>query len=225
LQRYMSDFRLNVEVHVKSIDQSILNASSFVTRGQSASAADEPDPSSSPSKVKRFASWPIANVHLQAVDPELSEAPRGMVSGPLPMLPRIHSGFPELPPSSTSVVRNISVRTTHEEPVAISSATESLPSAPNDRSVVHKVHPVSDSGVFLEEGSSIEKEEFELLSGLNQIIQSESTSADLVVTNLPDMPPGASIHGYFTLIEELTRGLQRCLLARGTATEVITAFT
>ena len=29
------------------------------------------------------------------------------------------------------------------------------------------------------------------MKGLNQIIKSESGDADLVVTNLPDMPPGA----------------------------------
>merc|ERR1712217_401130 len=60
---------------------------------------------------------------------------------------------------------------------------------------------------------------------LNRMILDESQSADLVVTNLPDMPSGESGYGYFQLIDEMTKGLQRCLLVRGTSTEVITAFT
>merc|ERR1712217_245809 len=60
---------------------------------------------------------------------------------------------------------------------------------------------------------------------VNKMILDESQSADLVVTNLPDMPPGESGYGYFQLIDEMTKNLQRCLLVRGTSTEVITAFT
>mmetsp|Transcript_54345 Transcript_54345/g.101904 ORF Transcript_54345/g.101904 Transcript_54345/m.101904 type:complete len:1094 (-) Transcript_54345:9-3290(-) len=64
-----------------------------------------------------------------------------------------------------------------------------------------------------------------LATGLNALIQQESKEAELVVTNLPDMPPGESAYGYFELVEEMTKGLKRCFLVRGTASEVITAFT
>lgn len=50
-------------------------------------------------------------------------------------------------------------------------------------------------------------------------------STELVVTNLPDMPSGESGFGYFQMVDALTEGLPRCLLVRGTQSEVITAFT
>jgi len=62
-------------------------------------------------------------------------------------------------------------------------------------------------------------------SALGAVIQEESKDADLVVTNLPDMPPGESAFGYFQVVEEITKGLKRCILVRGTATEVIAQFT
>jgi len=61
--------------------------------------------------------------------------------------------------------------------------------------------------------------------GLNVLLQESSSEADLVVTNLPDMPMGESALGYCQLVHAMTSGLRRCLLVRGTATEVITAFT
>lgn len=68
-------------------------------------------------------------------------------------------------------------------------------------------------------------EEMSVARALKKIIQEESTDAELVVTNLPDMPPGESAYGYFELVEEMTAGLRRTFLVRGTASEVITAFT
>mmetsp|Transcript_11673 Transcript_11673/g.20157 ORF Transcript_11673/g.20157 Transcript_11673/m.20157 type:complete len:157 (+) Transcript_11673:236-706(+) len=68
-------------------------------------------------------------------------------------------------------------------------------------------------------------QELILASGLNSMMMQESKDAKLVVTNLPDMPPGESAYGYFELVEEMTRNFQRCFLVRGTASEVITAFT
>jgi len=64
-----------------------------------------------------------------------------------------------------------------------------------------------------------------LAHGLNSIIVTESCDADLVITNLPDMPSAESAYGYFELVEEMTKNLKRCVLVRGNGTEVITAFT
>jgi len=69
------------------------------------------------------------------------------------------------------------------------------------------------------------QDELILARGLNGIIMEESSKADLVVMNLPDMPPGESAFGYCQLIEEMTKGFTRSMLVRGTAKEVITAFT
>eukprot|EP00450_Noctiluca_scintillans_P010762 CAMPEP_0194488410 /NCGR_PEP_ID=MMETSP0253-20130528/8342_1 /TAXON_ID=2966 /ORGANISM="Noctiluca scintillans" /LENGTH=254 /DNA_ID=CAMNT_0039328771 /DNA_START=57 /DNA_END=821 /DNA_ORIENTATION=- len=62
-------------------------------------------------------------------------------------------------------------------------------------------------------------------SALNALLRESSSEAELVVTNLPDMPLGESALGYCQLIDTMTAGLRRSLLVRGTATEVITAFT
>jgi hypothetical protein len=61
--------------------------------------------------------------------------------------------------------------------------------------------------------------------GLNQLIVSASKDAELVVTNLPDMSKTESAFGYFQFVAALTKDLPRVVLVRGTNTEVITAFT
>mmetsp|Transcript_29306 Transcript_29306/g.76791 ORF Transcript_29306/g.76791 Transcript_29306/m.76791 type:complete len:584 (-) Transcript_29306:169-1920(-) len=61
--------------------------------------------------------------------------------------------------------------------------------------------------------------------GLNQLIVSESKDAELVVTNLPDMSKTESAFGYFQFVAALTKDMPRVVLVRGTSTEVITAFT
>jgi hypothetical protein len=61
--------------------------------------------------------------------------------------------------------------------------------------------------------------------GLNQLIVSASKDAELVVTNLPDMSKSESAFGYFQFVAALTKDLPRVVLVRGTSTEVITAFT
>eukprot|EP00927_Polykrikos_kofoidii_P083178 TRINITY_DN8465_c0_g1_i1.p1 TRINITY_DN8465_c0_g1~~TRINITY_DN8465_c0_g1_i1.p1 ORF type:complete len:1014 (+),score=127.58 TRINITY_DN8465_c0_g1_i1:70-3042(+) len=68
-------------------------------------------------------------------------------------------------------------------------------------------------------------EELNAAAQLNQLILEESAKAELVVLNLPDMPGDMSSFGYCQLVEEMTKGLQRTLLVRGTAKEVIAQFT
>jgi len=60
---------------------------------------------------------------------------------------------------------------------------------------------------------------------LNAKMQQISKDAALMLTNLPDIPVGESAFGYMQFVEHLCAGLPRCLLVRGTAAEVITAFT
>jgi amino acid transporter len=172
LQRYVHDFRLTVEVHVKTIDNAILSAVSYVARSQSSAGLDTP--------------------------PEVTSGSSGI----LKMISRNQQAFS--PPRAVS----------HQ---TILGEREQIQLDPSLSVPV----PVQEADTR----NRIKASELELVKGLNSIIQSDSSSAELVVTNLPDMPPGEGTDGYFTLVEELTRGLQRCLLARGTTTEVITAFT
>jgi potassium/chloride transporter 4/5/6 len=190
LEGFVSDFRLNVEVHVKVIEDVILNAASFVTGAQT-----EPD--------------------------ESAKTPRQISSGILPIISRNHSGFPELPPGRS--LASASARNQCDEIAPIAAASRQT--IPGEHDIIEPATTTQGFVKSAEQQSSIEMDELELVKGLNQIIRPESSCAELVVTNLPDMLPGGSTPGYFALVEELTRGLQRCLLVRGTATEVITAFT
>jgi amino acid transporter len=89
----------------------------------------------------------------------------------------------------------------------------------------------SKDAMFLQHGSQLSgtrpcsAEELSLARGLNSLMTQESKESELVLTNLPDMPPGESAFGYFQLVAEMTEGLKRVFLVRGTASEVITAFT
>lgn len=68
-------------------------------------------------------------------------------------------------------------------------------------------------------------EHLALATALNEVMVRESEQhAELVVVNLPDLPACVSGLGWFQLVEELTKNIKRCLLVRGTQTEVITAF-
>jgi len=69
------------------------------------------------------------------------------------------------------------------------------------------------------------RHEIEDAKSLNEIIVNESSCAGLVLLNLPDLPEGESAFGYCHLVERLTKGIRRCILVGGCATEVITAFT
>jgi len=80
------------------------------------------------------------------------------------------------------------------------------------------------SGEQLTSETPLSASELALAQALNKAILSESSKAELVVTNLPDMPPQESALGYFQLVDEITKELPRSLLVRGTQLEVITAF-
>ncbi|CAJ1371617.1 unnamed protein product [Effrenium voratum] len=69
------------------------------------------------------------------------------------------------------------------------------------------------------------EEELSVVSVLNKLMLEESQDADLVCTNLPDMPPSDSALGYCQLVEAMTSNMKRVILVRGTSSEVITAFT
>jgi len=60
---------------------------------------------------------------------------------------------------------------------------------------------------------------------LNAAMKKQSANSNLVITNLPDVPENESAFGYMQFIEHLTAELPRCLLIRGNAGEMITAFT
>jgi len=69
------------------------------------------------------------------------------------------------------------------------------------------------------------RDEMEDARSLNEIIARESSCAGLVLLNLPDLPEGESAFGYCQIVERLTKGIHRCILVGGCATEVITALT
>ena len=68
-------------------------------------------------------------------------------------------------------------------------------------------------------------QELSVVSVLNKVMLEESRDAELVCTNLPDMPPSDSSLGYCQLVEAMTSEMKRVILVRGTSSEVITAFT
>lgn len=68
-------------------------------------------------------------------------------------------------------------------------------------------------------------QELSVVSVLNKVMLEESRGAELVCTNLPDMPPSDSSLGYCQLVEAMTAEMKRVILVRGTSSEVITAFT
>jgi len=246
LQRYLSDFRLNVEVHVKTVSTTVVRAVSTFTGTSRAGDLPEEVPRISSEALPRMVSaGPLANWRRPGGDVELcQDHPRAMRSGVLRMLSANRSAFPELPPGSNPMaMQSVSATVPLGEAPVASISSCSIPVEgkiifPNmtmagnvDATAVPaagdsvEATPACPAKPEFKRALSIEDQELALVKGLSKIILSESESAELVVTNLPDMPPGESITGYFTLIEELTRGLQRCLLVRGTALEVITAFT
>mmetsp|Transcript_74020 Transcript_74020/g.131003 ORF Transcript_74020/g.131003 Transcript_74020/m.131003 type:complete len:234 (-) Transcript_74020:89-790(-) len=144
-----------------------------------------------------------------------------------------HKSFPENPPSSIGKqaaapqgLEHVSSDTspTVEEVPALPSGTMSggikatMPASAKMRSFIN-------SQAQLDSVEACSAQELMLASELNSLMMQESKDAELVVTNLPDMPPGESAYGYFELIEEMTRNFQRCFLVRGTGSEVITSFT
>jgi len=153
--------------------------------------------------------------------------------------------FPDTPPSSIGrqaqpgtgvdkvcfdsqkAVQN-TVDSSHLDKNALSSASkDSKDSGSSDRLGGHAGTQSSfmHSAEQLHSDKPCSEEELNLALALNHFMREESKDAQLVVTNLPDMPPGESAYGYFQLIDAMTRDLKRCFLVRGTATEVITAFT
>lgn len=244
LERFLNDFRLDVEVHVKVVDDTIISAVSFVA---SSIAVESPigaiAHTDSAPEVPRLASpEPFAAWRRQPAEAEVLEPPREASSGFLPSRHR-SAAFPEMPPgnlqttslslappqrdsSTASATNEAALAAAQQANPTLPVAPDSCPTISDERDII--IPRTSFSPAVTKDktaGNPIEQEEFELASGLNQLIQSESASAELVVTNLPDMPPGGSVPGYFALVDELTKGLRRSLLARGTASEVITAFT
>lgn len=237
LEAYVRDFRLSVEVHVKTINGDLLSAVSYMTRTKTMgdllggmSYMTKPDADGVKRGVSSVSASLFPTWRRNIVDPEPIPLPRDH-SAILPMFSAAKLPFPEQPPCGNGQIARPDIDTS----VALTPRHTGTPKqAPSSCSILDErgVLPRADTDQSphgaspdLPMGSSLEEEELAVAVGLNDIIRSESTKAELVLTNLPDMPPGESLHGYFELVEELTKGLPRCLLVRGTATEVITAFT
>jgi potassium/chloride transporter 4/5/6 len=227
LKAYMQDFRLDVEVHVKVVNGELLSGVSYMTKADvdgitsAISAADVPRSVS----ASLFPTWRRNATDLEPV------APQRVHSAVLPMFSQAKLPFPEQPPCGSGQIVKVDIDTSAPLTSGVADPPTQLPSCrsiPGEREVLPSPRtPVSVhiASPELPVTASLEEEELALAAGLNDIIRSESGKADLVLTNLPDMPPGVSSIGYFELVEKLTSSLPRCLLVRGTATEVITAFT
>jgi hypothetical protein len=144
--------------------------------------------------------------------------------------PRDPSGksFPNTPPSSIGEqAKSGETAKDLPPPGPVISGPLTLPSKTDSKERPSKF----DSKLFLHSGTQLSSskacsvEELMLAKGLNRLMLQESKEAELVITNLPDMPPGESALGYCQLVNTMTQGLKRCFLVRGTASEVITAFT
>jgi potassium/chloride transporter 4/5/6 len=232
LTAFARDFRLDVEVHVKPIiNEDLLRVVSNMTRPDNEGVANALSASEFPGRSISASLFPTWRRH--AVDPEPLALQR-VHSGILPIFSQAKLPFPEQPPcGSRQIAKPESVCIDASMPLTPrrEGTPKQLPSSwsiPDEREVLPSVATSQSTHAAAPEihvAPSLEEEELAVAVGLNDIICSESAKAELVVTNLPDMPPVESISGYFELVEELTKGLPRCLLVRGTATEVITAFT
>jgi len=244
LEMYLSDFRLKVEVHVKTLIPSTKSSSSGpnaddidqMARNVSAGSYIIPRSISAGSFIPRNASTDsYAGLRRRQESNGSDDVPVRLNSKDklFTMLTgKRGTGFPELPPSGfqrQTSNQDVRSRADSNNSNTREAAAIAIPSNTSNQAVVSgQIDPEMASAGSPQDRILVdldkENEELELVKGLNKIIRSESDQADLLVTNLPDLPPGESLIGYFTLIEELTKGLKRCLLVRGTATEVITAF-
>jgi potassium/chloride transporter 4/5/6 len=134
--------------------------------------------------------------------------------------------FPNAPPSSIGEQAAKELRPP-SNPLALPSKMDSkgLPSKMDPKAAASRDVMFVHSGEQLNSNKALSVEELILAKGLNKLMVQESKEAELVITNLPDMPPGESALGYCQLVDSMTEGLKRCFLLRGTASEVITAFT
>jgi potassium/chloride transporter 4/5/6 len=239
LKAFVRDFRLDVEVHVKPIiNEDLLRVVSSKTKPGNDGVATCRSISGFPAcrsiSASLFPTW-----RRHAVDPDSLVFQRvnsvqRVNSGILPMFSQPKLPFPEQPPCGSGQIAKPESMC-FDASMPLTPGREGTPkqspscrSVPDEREVLPSVEtpqPTHAAAPERHAAPSLEEEELAVAMGLNDIIRSESAKAELVVTNLPDMPPGESIRGYFELIEELTMGLPRCLLVRGTANEVITAFT
>lgn len=255
LEAYLRDFRLNIEVHVKSVaptsepptntaatqgpsticeygdvapeDEGGLTVSgpSFLADGihrwrhhmddevPSQPGSDHRDVNADTVGSKK--SWKSQNSH------SYRREHHGVVDSVEELLHRVgfhHEGFASSPPASIGshtghLFKNAlhGYRHGHDpsEAGTLSGDAQAL------RSTAAEVH--SDA--------PCNAQDLAIAQGLNKFMQEFSCDAELVVTNLPDTPPGVSAFGYCQLVEALSSGLKRSLLVRGTAHEVITAFT
>lgn len=236
-QKYVSDFRLNdIEVCVQVIDMDHLDS---LVAAQDGLRADD-DKDNSPIRVRSnnslnegLATWrrQVSPGKLP-VAPELTREVSGtfarMTSGEL-------KAFPSHPPGTMG--GGPSTLLSCGEPTKSPSGGAGDHSGGFTRQVSDPTRHATaffdtkSSGLFIQQAQQLTStkpcsaEQLGLARGLNALIREKSSGADLVVTNLPDIPPGESALGYFQMVDTMTQGVQRCVLARGTATEVITAFT
>jgi len=252
LKTYVKDFRLDVEVFVQVLDTGLMAGDlsmSFPptiesrpdpTAASSALASLFPAGLESPPKEQAGgeAEKPIYSLdelcevglqeaHAKAKAPPLAESPFG--SGSPVTLNSAGNLFRQNSPLSGygGLVRQVSDEKVLKNLLENSFTNHSVDSL--RRSMQGRAEMTSKKFVSradqLVSAQPCSADELAVASALGAVVAKESQEADLVVTNLPDMPPDESAFAYFEIVDEMTKGLKRCLLVRGTASEVITQFT
>lgn len=253
-QKYVNDFRLNIEVFVQAVDMDALEGY-MAAEGLNGPAVDVDGDDNAPVRVtsglslgEGLSGWRRQNSPGGTkLDKFAASSFERETSSGVFGLTRITSNdgakkaFPSHPPGSSSYLDPERTCSWQGDPSRIPSQMSSFGqggehtrqfSGPPGRHTTEMFeNKFNSGGVFMQNSAQLTStkpcsaEQLGLARGLNALIKEKSKDADLVVTNLPDIPPGESAFGYFQLVEAMTEGVQRCILARGTATEVITAFT
>jgi potassium/chloride transporter 4/5/6 len=238
LEAYMKDFRLSIEVHVKVIDP-VLDEEFFLV-------VEDDKKDLAPSKNQK-SDGPEAQVREDELPTRtLSSGSTNSIGSGIarwrkapPNEDSRERMFPTTPP--TSIGRQAAqpldgvscgdsqdqTRKVADDTIPGKNTSDTIPGKTSSGSIGGKARDVlfMQSADQLNSHAPCTVQEMALAKGLNKMIAQESRESELVVTNLPDMPPGESAYGYFELVEEMTKHVKRVFLVRGTTTEVITAFT
>jgi len=235
-QKYVSDFRLNIEVCVQVVDMDhldgLLAASDGLGSGEDKDNAVQRVRSSNSSLNEGLATWRRQVSPGKPSAPDLSKEVSSSGFDFTRMTSVESKAFPSHPPGA---------RTVSGPPPTLLSCDGPSGGVVQQGNLQRQVSDPArhftgllesaKSGGFIQQAEQLTStkpcsaEQLGIARSMNAMMRDRSADADLVVTNLPDIPPGESAFGYFQLVEAMTQGLQRCILARGTSTEVITAFT
>jgi potassium/chloride transporter 4/5/6 len=196
LKHYVTEFRLDIEVLVKIVDEKEIDfGGESLGRSNSFAAAAE--------QRKPLSPWDVEVGELHFDTTELVRTMSGMSREEMSEGDNFDAAAHAAPARALS---------RYMEGMARTAAVNKKSGFLHSKDQLTSTKPMS-------------QEDLMIPRGLNKLILSESKEAELVVTNLPDMSKSESAFGYFQFVDAMTKGLPRVVLVRGTSSEVITAFT